>query len=338
MRILVDVMGGDSPAEELVRGGVEIGRLREIGILFAGDADRIESSLRGLGETTGALFDILDCPEVISMEELPVRAVREKPSSSLVRGLSALRAKQVDAFVSPGNTGAVVAGALLTLGRIRGIPRPAILAPLPTLPGPDLFLIDAGANTDCHAEHLLHFARMGITYARELAGIPRPTVALLNIGEERSKGNRLTEGAFSLLEADVPSFVGNVEAHQILITRPADVIVSDGFAGNICLKAIEGGVSGVTGFLKQAVHRSIAARLGALLMKSTFASLRRTLSYRERGGAPLLGVNGVVVIAHGRSDARAISTAIDGARREVEARLTEQIADSISPRVDHHGG
>jgi phosphate acyltransferase len=331
-------MGGDSPTEELVRGGVEIGRLREIEILFAGDAHRIETALRRLGETTGTLFDILDCPEVISMEEPPVRAVREKPSSSLVRGLRTLREERVDAFVSPGNTGAVVAGALLTLGRIRGIPRPAILAPLPTLPGPDLFLIDVGANTDCHAEHLLHFARMGITYAQELAEASRPTVALLNIGEEQSKGNRLTEAAFSLLEADDHlSFIGNVEAHQILETRPADVIVSDGFVGNICLKAIEGGVSGVTGFLKQAVRRSMATRLGALLMKPAFSSLRRTLSYRERGGAPLLGVNGVVVIAHGRSDARAISTAIDGARREVEARLTERIAGSIPLRVDHHG-
>jgi len=270
------------------------------------------------------------------MNDSPVWAVRNRSDSSLVRGLSELKAGTVDAFVSPGNTGAVVAGSLFTLGRIPGIPRPGILAPLPTLEGRDILLIDAGATSDCHAEHLVHFAKMGTTYAKEVSGIQSPSVGLLNIGGEQGKGNRLMTKAYALLESADVRFVGNVEAHQLIQHRPADVIVSDGFVGNICLKAIEGSVSAITSLLKQSIRKSTIAKLGALLMKRAFGSLRAAISYQQRGGAPLLGVNGIVVIAHGRSDAETIGSAIDVARREVEANLTEKISLSI-PRTEHHG-
>lgn len=330
MQILVDVMGGDHPPEELVRGGVEIGRLREMDICFAGDGQQIDLALRSCGERPGRRFHVLHCSETISMHDAPVRSVREKSDSSLVRGLRELRNRHVDAFVSPGNTGAVVAASLFILGRIRGIPRPAILAPIPTLTGLDLYLIDAGANADCHAEHLLHFAQMGITYAQSIAGIDAPRVGLLNIGAEPSKGSRLLVKTHAVLEAECQGFEGNIEPHEMLERRPVDIVVSDGFIGNICLKSIEGGVSAVTGLLKRSIQASVSARVGSLLMRSSFKALRNTLSYRERGGAPLLGVNGVVVIAHGRSDARAIRSAIDGARREVEAGMTDRIAQIVS--------
>ncbi len=335
MRILLDVMGGDHHPKELIRGGIEIGRLRSLEIVFAGDPQLIKSALTEFGEADGRSFHILPCTQVVQMDDSPVKAVRDKSDSSLVKGLQELKAKTVDAFVSPGNTGAVVAGSLFTLGRIKGIPRPGILTSLPTLEGRDTFLIDVGATSDCHAEHLMHFAQMGLTYAQEVGGIKSPTVGLLNIGGEQGKGNRLITKTYELLEAADLRFVGNVEAHQIIQNRPADVIVADGFVGNVCLKSIEGSVSAVTGLLKKSIRESVIAKLGALLMKQAFASLRSALSYQKRGGAPLLGVNGVVVIAHGRSDAETIGSAIDVARREVEAKLTEKISLAVSRTVQH---
>lgn len=336
MRILLDVMGGDHPPSELVKGGIEIGRLRSLEIVFAGNPAEINIALTEAGETDGRAFHILPCTQAIQMDDSPVKAVRDKSDASLVRGLQELKAGNVDAFVSPGNTGAVVAGSLFTLGRIKGIPRPGILTSLPTLSGQDTFLIDVGATSDCHADHLLHFAHMGITYAREVVGIANPTVGLLNIGGEQGKGNRLITKAYDLLRATDLPFIGNVEAHQIMKSRPADVIVADGFVGNICLKSIEGSVSAITGILKQSIQESLVVKLGALLMKRAFDNLRSAVSYQQRGGAPLLGVNGVVVIAHGRSDAEAIGSAIEVARREVEANLTMKISQSV-PRVDDHG-
>jgi len=329
-------MGGDCRPRELVKGGIELGRQRGIEIAFAGDRQLIESALVEFGVTAGRSFHIIPCTQIVRMDDSPVKAVRDKSDSSLIRGLRELEAGTVDAFVSPGNTGAVVAGSLFTLGRIPGIPRPGILAPLPTLEGRDIFLIDVGATSDCHAEHLVHFAKMGSTYAKEVIGIENPSVGLLNIGGEQGKGNRLMTKTYALLESSDLHFVGNVEAHQLIQTRPADVIVSDGFVGNICLKAVEGSVSAVTRLLRQSIRKSTISKLGALLMKRAFASLRAAMSYQKRGGAPLLGVNGIVVIAHGRSNAEAIGSAIDVARREVEADLSKHISLGI-PRTEHHG-
>ncbi len=332
MRILLDVMGGDHHPKELVKGGIEIGRLRKIDIVFAGDPAIIRSAMAEFGAIEGDGFHILPATQVVRMDDAPVKAVREKNDSSLLRGLQELKSGSVDAFVSPGNTGAVVAGSLFTLGRIRGIPRPGIMTALPTLDGRDTFLIDVGATSDCHAEHLVHFAQMGATYAREVIGIVNPKVGLLNIGIEQGKGNRLMTKAYELLQAENIHFVGNVEAHQIIKNRPADVIVADGFVGNICLKTIEGSVSAVTGILKKSIRRSFVVKLGALLMKSAFNELRSAVSYQKRGGAPLLGVNGIVVIAHGRSDAEAIASAIDVARREVDANLPMKLSLSNPER------
>ena len=330
MRILLDVMSGDRPPHELVEGGVNAGRRQRIDVLFAGDPDAIRQALVSCKEKPGSQFGILPCSQVIEMGDSPVKAVREKTDSSMVRGLQSLRDHEVDAFVSPGNTGAVVVASIFTLGRIAGIPRPGLMVALPTLSGRDTLVIDVGANSDCQADHLLHFALMGATYARDVMRISQPQIGLLNIGTEHGKGNRLVAETHGLLEeADLP-FAGSVEAHHLITERPVDVVVCDGFVGNILLKAIEGGVTAVTSIMRRNIHRYALAKLGALFLSRTFGTIRKTLSYPRRGGAPLLGVTGSVVIAHGRSDTVAIESAIDVARREAEAGLVKQLSRGLS--------
>ncbi|MEW5826735.1 MAG: phosphate acyltransferase PlsX [Candidatus Bipolaricaulota bacterium] len=327
MRILLDVMGGDRPPGELIAGGVAAGRRHGIEMVFAGDELVVRRALDRIGVSPrDTAFSILHAPDVVRMDDAPVRAAREKRDSSLLRGLGALAEAKVDAFVSPGNTGAVVAGSLFTLGRVAAIPRPGILVALPTLEGRDLLVIDVGANADCSAEHLESFALMGVTYARSVLGIAQPSVGLLNIGEEDTKGNRLTIEAFRALRERPLDFRGNVEPHDLLTERPVDVVVCDGFVGNVLLKSVEGGVAAVTTLLKRAVVRNLITKLGAFLLQHSFRTLRATLSYSRRGGAPLLGVNGVVVIAHGRSDAEAIGSAIDVAVREVRGDVVARLA------------
>ena len=335
MRILLDVMGGDLPSRELVRGGVLAGRKLSVDILFAGDPRVVEPTLSDLGERPGGRFDLLPSSQTISMEDAPVKAIREKLDSSLVLGLNALKAGDADALVSPGNTGAVVAGSIFILDRISGIPRPGILASLPTLTGEDILVIDVGATSDCTPEHLVHFALMGASYARDVLGIENPTCGLLNIGAERGKGNRLIADTFTRLEDGPLPFAGNVEAHQLLVDRPVDVVVCDGFVGNVFLKAVEGGISAVTTLIKRTIRGRALAMIGALLMSGSFSRVRRAMSYRERGGAPLLGVDGLVVIAHGRSDAVAIGSAIEVAQREAGAGLLAHLSGGTAAWGSH---
>jgi glycerol-3-phosphate acyltransferase PlsX len=263
------------------------------------------------------------------MDEAPVRVVRDKRDSSLVQGLNLLKQGGVDAFVSPGNTGAIVVGSIFILGRLSGILRPGMAVLIPTIPGREMIVIDVGANADCRPAYLEHFALMGVSYARNVMRIPDPRVGLLNIGEEKNKGNMLNRRVYDLLEQGPLRFVGNVEGHHMLIERPVDVVVCDGFIGNILVKALEGGAGMVSGLLKGMISRSLRAKLGARLLRPIFSNLRERTSYQQFGGAPLLGVNGVVVIAHGRSDALAIQGAIDIARRAVEADLNGQIERGI---------
>jgi len=274
-------------------------------------------------------FEILPCTEVIRMEDAPVKAIRGKKDSSLVSGLETLKRGEVDAFVSPGNTGAIVAGGVFILGRGSAIPRPGLLAALPTVPGQDLYVIDVGANSDSTPEQLLHFALMGATYSRDVVGIESPRIGLLNIGSEEGKGNKLIGKTYELLSESPLPFVGNVESHRVLVDRPVDVLVCDGFVGNIFLKSIEGGVAAVAQLLSRTIRGRVIAMLGALLMSGSIAQVRGTMSYRRRGGAPLLGVNGVVVIAHGRSDAVAIESALDAARQQVHSDLLSRFSEGI---------
>ncbi|RLE41318.1 phosphate acyltransferase PlsX [Candidatus Acetothermia bacterium] len=330
MRILVDVMSGDLPPEELVRGGVTAGREAGIEIGFVGTPDVIRTALSQVHEREGGRFFIVPASQVIRMDDPPVRAVREKRDSSLIKGLTSLKHGEGDAFVTPGNTGAAVAGAIFTLGRIHGVPRPGIAATLPTLSDREILIIDVGATVDCAPPHLLHFGLMGGSYARDVMGISTPRIGLLNIGVEKTKGNKLTQRTFSLLEGSPLPFVGNVEGHDLLTDPGVDVVVCDGFVGNVFLKALEGGINAVTSFLRNGIRSGgPREKLGGLLLQPVFAALRERLSYERHGGAPLLGVNGVVVIGHGRSDAAAIAGAINAARRAVAARLNERIAQGM---------
>jgi phosphate acyltransferase len=329
MRILLDVMGGDRPPRELVSGGVAAGCRQSLDITFVGDPQPIREALAALGQTIGGRFEILPSSQVIRMDDSPVRAVREKKDSSLVVGLEALKAGAADAFVSPGNTGAVVAASLFELGRVAAIPRPGLLAFLPSLKNQDFLVVDVGANADCAPEHLEAFALMGATYARSVLGIAEPSVGLLNIGEEDTKGNRVSSETFALLRKGPLPFAGNVEPHRLLTDRPVDVVVCDGFVGNVFLKSTEGGIAAFSSLLKRSVLRNAITKAGAFLLRRSFADMRHVFSYQRRGGAPLLGVDGVVVIAHGRSDAEAIGGAIDVARKQAEADLVRRFSEGL---------
>ncbi|MCD6495533.1 phosphate acyltransferase PlsX [Candidatus Bipolaricaulota bacterium] len=330
MRILLDVMGGDLPPYELVKGGVAAGRRLGIDIVFSGAEGVIRSALSRLHERENSKLSILPSTQAIAMTEPPVQAVRKKKDSSLVNGLVALKKRTVDAFVSPGNTGAVVAGAVFIVGRIAGIPRPGIAASIPTVSGREIVVIDVGANVDCTPEHLLYFALMGATYARDVLGIADPRIGLLNIGTERAKGNKVIHRVYDLLTDGPLPFAGNVEGHHLLTERPVDVVVCDGFIGNVFLKTLEGGISAMSSMIKKGANRNLQGKLGGLMLRPVFFSLRKKLAYNRLGGAPLLGVDGSVVIAHGRSDALAIESAVDVAYRAVESRLNETMARGVS--------
>jgi len=335
MRILLDVMGGDLPPAELIKGGVRAARKKAIEVILAGDPQTIQAALADAKEPEGRRCHILPSSSVVTMDDAPVRAVREKKDSSLVLGLEAIRDAEADAFVSPGNTGAIVASSIFTLGRVGGIPRPGILVSIPTVAGMDAYVIDVGANSDCTPEQLQFFALMGATYARDVAGISQPKLGLLNIGTEKTKGNSLIAKTHEQLDKSPLPFVGNVEANSVLSTRPVDVVVCDGFVGNVFLKSIEGGVYAVAQLLRKTIRGKLIAMLGALLMSGSIARVRGTLSYRRRGGAVLLGVNGVVVIAHGRSDAVAIESAIDVAAKQVQANLGTRFSEGIAGWSQH---
>jgi len=334
MKIIVDTLGADAHPAEIVKGGVEAAHKYDIEILFAGESDSIQEILKELGEHKESCFSILPASQIITMEETPVQAARHKRDSSLMKGLLALHKREADGFVSPGNTGAVVAGSLFTLGGIRGISRPGIALSFPSLNGDDILVIDVGATVDCHPNHLVGFALMGTLYCQAIKGIAAPTVGLMNIGSEKHKGNRLVNRTYELLQQGPFKFAGNIEPHSMVTERPADIVVCDGFVGNILLKAYEGGVAAVIGILQQFVKENFIAKLGAIGIQAALTSVRNKMDYRSYGGASLLGVNGVVVIAHGRSDATAITAAINVARLAVQNTLTMQISANLREVTD----
>jgi glycerol-3-phosphate acyltransferase PlsX len=331
IRIVLDTLGGDNPPAELIRGGLAAARAFGVEVVFAGKRELIERELQG----QHLPYSIIEAPEAVTMEDSPAEAVRKKKESSLVQGMIALKEGRAEAFVSPGNTGAVMAAALLQLGRLPGIDRPGIAVPIPKVDGRSLLLIDSGANVDCSPLNLKQFAIMGQVYMQEILGLPRPKIGLLNIGAERGKGNELARKAFELLEG-LEGFVGNVESNR-LFCGEVDVLVCDGFVGNILLKGVEGAAAAIIALLKGASRERLRARLGALLLAPQFRLLRERLDAAHHGGAPLLGVNGVVIVAHGHSDALAIKNAIKVAKSAVENRLPERIAQGISRHMESLG-
>jgi phosphate acyltransferase len=311
-RIAVDAMGGDRGPDAAVEGALAA---RDDGIetLVFGSADL---DTRGLAH--------VPTTQVVGMDEKPADAFRTKEDSSLVRAVKAVADGEADAVVSAGNTGAMLAAGLVLLRRVPGLRRPAIAVPIPARKGPSI-LIDAGANADCRAEHLLQFATMGAVFAEEILGIERPSVRLLSIGEEPEKGNQLTLEAHELLSASDLDFHGNAEGRDIL-EGAADVLVSDGFTGNVALKAVEGTIRTLLDSLREEITATNAGSLGGLLIRPAARRLRARLDPDTYGGAYLLGLRGLVVIAHGNSSATAIANAIRLAARGVDHDVVGRLA------------
>ena len=322
IRVAVDAMGGDRAPEEIVAGA------------RAARADGIVPVLYGPREVIQPLapdLEVVDAPQVVGMHEKPADAAREKRNSSLFGACRAVGSGEADVVVSAGNTGAMLAAGLLEIGRLPDVSRPAIAAPLPARRGPSV-LIDAGANADARPEHLLQFAHMGTIFAEEIIGIRNPGVGLLSIGEEPEKGNRLTRETHALLAADGIRFVGNVEG-RLLLEGAADVVVCDGFTGNMALKVLEGTIRSVLESLREEIVSSKRGKLGGLMIRPAARGLRRRLDPDTYGGGYLLGLKGLAVVAHGNSSRRAIVSAIQLGAKGVRGRVVERMAERVAARV-----
>lgn len=329
MRIVLDAMGTDNYPAPDVAGAVQAAReWHSDTIILVGQEDRIEQALAS-HETTGLdNLEVVHAPQVIEMDEEPAWAAREKDQSSMHVGMNLVRDGEADAYVTAGNTGGVLTVATLhTLKRIRGVKRPALAAILP-LPAGHFVTLDIGANADCRPEYLHQFALMGTVYAEAVLGRTDPQVALLSNGEEEGKGNTLVKEATKLFsEADF-DFIGNVEPKEA-IACSADVVVHDGFTGNIFIKTLEATAKMLSDFIRQEIKASPLTAVGGLLAKPAFGRVSRRVDPFEVGGGPLLGVNGVVIVAHGRSNARAIKNAIGQARQAVSGGVVDAIQAGV---------
>ncbi|HOZ45024.1 MAG TPA: phosphate acyltransferase PlsX [Candidatus Hydrogenedentes bacterium] len=326
MRIALDAMGSDSAPVSEVHGAVVAAKSSDVEILLVGDERELKPALGAYRNPRHVT--VVHASERIGMDEPPVTAIRQKKDSSLLVGLRLVKSGEADAFVSAGNTGAVMVGARTTLGPIRGVARSAICQILPTLHDPVLVL-DLGANVDCTARHLCDFAEMGMIYAKRVLEVEEPRVGLLNIGEEDVKGNSVAKAVHQTLSAATHiHFVGNIEP-SAMFQGAADVVVCDGFVGNVVLKTSEAVARLIGSLLKRDLKSSLISRIGALISLGALRRLKRDMDPNEYTGAPLLGVNGVVIILHGSCKARAVVNAIQGACRAVEAGLTEHIRKGV---------
>lgn len=307
MQIALDAMGGDHAPAETVAGAVAAARAYGVEVALVGRTAAIAAEL-AKHDTAGLALPIVEAPDLIEMDEHPANAARRKPNASINVALRLVKEGTAAAMISAGNSGAVMAAALFILGRVPGIERPAIGAVLPTPQG-RVLLIDAGANTDPKPSQLVQFGQMGAIFMEKVQGIANPRIGLLANGEEPTKGNELIQATHPLLAASGLNFVGNIEGNDIP-AGAADVVVADGYTGNVALKLTEGVAAMLLGMIRTELRSTLLTKLLAAGLRSAFGRVRDRLDYREVGGAPLLGVEGVVVIAHGRSDARAIQNAI----------------------------
>lgn len=328
MQIAVDAMGGDFAPREIVAGAVQAaGALSGIErIILVGDQQALRAECQRLGKTPAAI-EILHAAEAIGMEESPVNAVRHKKDSSINRAIDLVKSGQAQAMISAGNTGAVVVSATLKLRTLKGVERPAIATMMPT-PSKPFVLIDAGANTDCSPKLLAQFAAMGSVYAREILSQPNPVIGLMNVGTEDSKGNEITKEAFRLLSVSKLNFKGNIEGHD-LFTGNIDVAVCDGFVGNVVLKTSESVAHAVGTWVKREFTRNPIRLFGGLCLKGALNLMRRAMDPEMYGGAPLLGVNGICIICHGASSARAIFNAMRVARDSVHQQINDMIIQAV---------
>ncbi|MHB9035130.1 MAG: phosphate acyltransferase PlsX [Armatimonadota bacterium] len=330
MIIAVDAMGGDFAPMEIVKGAAEGSKLHDVDVILVGDEDAIRRYLPAEFAASSRVT-VRHASEVITMDD-HVDAVRTKRDASVVVATSLVREGEADAMVSVGNTAAAMAAATLKLGRIKGIDRPALATVWPGKNGPSIML-DVGAVADCTVENLKQFAVMGSIYAEKVFSIPNPRVALLSIGEEKSKGNEVVRAAYEELSASSLNFIGNVEGRHLL-TNEADVIVADGFAGNVALKVAEGLIEHVKGIIKDDLSRHPLAWVPIALLSPMLKRMHKKLDYAEYGGAPLLGLDGICIIGHGRSNAHAVSSAVRAAKEAVKGNVVRTIRDSVTSAQD----
>ena len=332
MRILIDAMGGDNAPGEIVRGAVDARREFGVEITLFGQSDRVRPILEECGAASDGHISLVDAPDVIGMEDDPATATRKKPNSSMSMALKALHLGEGDAMISAGSTGALLSGATLIVRRIRGIRR-ACFGPVLPNGNNGVLLIDSGANAECTPEYLLQFAYMGNFYSREILGCAEPRIGLLNIGAEESKGTPLQKETYELLrrenEAGRLRFIGNVEARDALFGG-VDVLVADGFSGNILLKGIEGTASMLMKELKRIFYKNTKNKLAAAMLKNDVYALKALLDPSEVGGTALLGISKPVIKAHGSSDARAVRSAVRQAITFMNAGVIESIEKNIA--------
>ena len=327
MKIFVDAMGGDYAPEAPCAGVIEALRnYPDLEVTLAGVLSEIEPFLKDCDDVRSRIT-LLDAPEIITNHESPVMGVRSKTNSATVKGMLAVRNGEADGFVSAGSTGAVLAGGMFRLGRIPGIERPALAPLMPNGKG-HFLLIDCGANVDCKPDYLVQFGLMGHAYMKGVMGMDNPRVGLINIGAEAEKGNELVKTTYPLMEQAGYNFVGNVEARDIT-ADVADVLVADGFSGNLVLKFMEGVAGTLMGIIKNEMMADFRGKLGGLIAKPAFRRVKKVMDYSEVGGAPLLGVQGAVVKAHGSSNGHAFACAIGQVIKMVNGKVVDTIKDGL---------
>jgi phosphate acyltransferase len=326
MKIALDAVGGDHGPAPCIEGAFQAAKEFDVDVVLVGDAATLKQECERLGCSDSRL-SIRHASQVVEMHESPAAVARKKRDSSIWVATELVKAGEAQAIVSPGNTGASMVSSFFVLGLLKGVERPAIATSLPTLTG-EAIMLDVGANVDCTAQHLEQFALMGNEYGKHLFKKPNPRIALLSIGEEDGKGNEVTKEAFKRLKASSLNFVGNVEGREVY-SGSADVVVCDGFIGNVALKISEGVAETIKKLLIKEISGSFFGRLAYPLIAGPLQNLKRKIDYAEFGGAPLLGVNGITMICHGRSSAKAIKNAIRRAKGMAEGRVHELIQRDI---------
>ncbi len=325
--IAIDAMGGDNAPAEIVKGCADFSLTGGAKLLLFGDAKKVEAELKKHNHDKNVI-EIVNTTQVVTGDDVPTVAIKQKKDSSMVVGLKAVKEKNAHAFVSAGNTGALLTGATLIVGRIKGVDRPAIATLLPNENKTFTLLLDSGANVDVKPEYLLQFAKMGSLYMENVMRIKNPSVGLINIGTEVEKGNATVKEAHKLLSESALNFVGNVEASSVSVGA-ADVLVCDGFVGNVILKHTEGLSKSILNIIKEELMSTTMSKLGALMAKGAFKNIKKRFDYREIGGAPLLGLNALVVKAHGSSDAKAVFGALRQCKTFIENDIVEKITASV---------
>lgn len=328
MKIVIDGMGGDNAPKSNVEGAVNAIKEYNVDLIITGDKDLLEKEFSNY-EFDRNKLEIVHTTEIIENEDKPVKAIRSKKDSSMVVALNLVKEGKADAIISAGNTGALLAGGLFVVGRIKGIDRPCLCSAIPNVKRGMTLIADCGANADCKPKNLVEFSAMSNIYARKVLGLENPKVALANVGLEEGKGNDLVKRSYEEIKKLDLNFIGNVEAREV-INAYTDIIICDGFTGNILLKSAEGVALSVMSLIKETFMASTKSKIGALLIKDDLRKLKSFIDYSEYGGAPLLGLNGGVIKAHGSSDAKAIKNAINQGIKFAKGKVVEDISQFIS--------